>query len=169
MESREKSILAEEQNNDVTLNPAEEKTTENAGVSQQEETKTEDAVQYGSMTKEQLVAALSELVEKPVEDVKDDVAAVKHAFYAIRKNELEKELEAFKEKGNEEAAFVPMSDEQEEKLKELLNRYKERRAERLAAQEAEMQANLEKRRSVLDELDQMNLNEFWSLYDKYVA
>lgn len=155
MESREKSILAEEQNNDVTLNPAEEKTTENAGVSQQEETKTEDAVQYGSMTKEQLVAALSELVEKPVEDVKDDVAAVKHAFYAIRKNELEKELEAFKEKGNEEAAFVPMSDEQEEKLKELLNRYKERRAERLAAQEAEMQANLEKRRSVLDELDQI--------------
>ena len=96
MESREKSILAEEQNNDVTLNPAEEKTTENAGVSQQEETKTEDAVQYGSMTKEQLVAALSELVEKPVEDVKEDVAAVKHAFYAIRKNELEKELEAFK-------------------------------------------------------------------------
>ena len=149
MESCDKSILAEEQNNDAILNPIDAK--EETGVSEEENTKT--AENYGAMTKEQLISVLSELVEKPVDEVKDSVGAVKHAFYVIRKAEMEKELEAFKENGNEESAFAPMPDESEEKLKELLNRYKERRAERLAEQEAEMRANLEKRRKVLDELD----------------
>ncbi len=149
MESCDKSILAEEQNNDAILNPVDAK--EETGVSEEENTKT--AENYGAMTKEQLISVLSELVEKPVDEVKDSVGAVKHAFYVIRKAEMEKELEAFKENGNEESAFAPMPDESEEKLKELLNRYKERRAERLAEQEAEMRANLEKRRKVLDELD----------------
>lgn len=152
MESCDKSVLAQGQNNDETLNPI-------VADSQQEVndvvTTNTEAVQYSSMTKEQLVETLSELVEKPVDEVKDDVGAVKHSFYAIRKVELEKELEAFKGNGNEEAAFAPKPDEAENRLKELLNRYKERRAERLAAQEAEMQANLDKKRKALDELEEI--------------
>lgn len=96
-------------------------------------------------TKAELLDELAVLVEKPVDEVRDEVAAVKHAFYVIRKQELEKEKQEFLDKGNEEAAFAPMPDEAEARLKELLNTYKERRAEQLAAIEAEQQANLDKK------------------------
>ena len=152
MELYDKSVPAEEQKNDITLNAA--KADNEAVVSEVEKTKT-SAEQYGKMTKEQLLDTLTELVEKPVDEVKDDVAAVKHAFYSLRKAEIEKEFAAFKENGNEEAAFAPKPDEAEEKLKELLNKYKERRAERLAELEAEMRVNLEKKLKVLDEFDEI--------------
>ena len=57
----------------------------------------EERVDYMSLTKEELVDALAGLLEKPLDDIKDEVAAIKHAFYSIRKTELEAEKAAFVE------------------------------------------------------------------------
>ena len=107
-------------------------------------------VDYLSMTKAELVSALEALLEKPIEDIKREEGHIKQAFYTIRKAELEKEKEAFLAKGNEEAAFAPMPDEDEQKVKDLLNQIKEKRAAFNAAIEQERAANLERKQAIID-------------------
>lgn len=169
MESCDKSISAEAQNNDVTLNNPVEETA--SAVEPTENVSAEPKTDYSVKTKAELLDELAVLVEKPVDEVRDEVAAVKHAFYVIRKQELEKEKQEFLDKGNEEAAFAPMPDEAEARLKELLNTYKERRAEQLAAIEAELQANLEKKKQILSELaeiagDADNINKHYQKFQQ---
>lgn len=169
MESCDKSISAEAQNNDVTLNNPVEETA--SAVEPTENVSAEPKTDYSVKTKAELLDELAVLVEKPVDEVRDEVAAVKHAFYVIRKQELEKEKQEFLDKGNEEAAFAPMPDEAEARLKELLNTYKERRAEQLAAIEAEQQANLEKKKQILSELaeiagDADNINKHYQKFQQ---
>lgn len=169
MESCDKSISAEAQNNDVTLNNPVEETA--SAVEPTENVSAEPKTDYSVKTKAELLDELAVLVEKPVDEVRDEVAAVKHAFYVIRKQELEKEKQEFLDKGNEEAAFAPMPDEAEARLKELLNTYKERRAEQLAAIEAEQQANLDKKKQILSELaeiagDADNINKHYQKFQQ---
>ncbi len=159
----------EAQNNDVTLNNPVEETA--SAVEPTENVSAEPRTDYSVKTKAELLDELAVLVEKPVDEVRDEVAAVKHAFYVIRKQELEKEKQEFLDKGNEEAAFAPMPDEAEARLKELLNTYKERRAEQLAAIEAELQANLEKKKQILSELaeiagDADNINKHYQKFQQ---
>ena len=115
--------------------------------------------------KEEVVSFLAMLVEQPVEQVREAVAKVKAAFYNIRKGELEAEKQAFLDKGNEEAAFAPLPDALEEKVKELLNKFKERKAERIAQLEAlraealaKKEAALAKLREIVDDTDNVNRN-----------
>lgn len=169
MESCDKSISAEVQNNDVTLNNPVEETT--SAAEPIENVSAEPKTDYSVKSKAELLDELATLVEKPVDEVRDEVAAVKHAFYVIRKQELEKEKQEFLDKGNEEAAFAPMPDEAEARLKELLNTYKERRAEQLAAIEAEQQANLDKKKQILSELaeiagDADNINKHYQRFQQ---
>lgn len=131
----------------------------------------EERVDYMSLSKEELVDALAGLLEKPLDDIKDEVAAIKHAFYSIRKTELEAEKAAFVERGNEESAFAPMYDESENRLKELLAKYKELRAAQLEAQEAAMQENLNKKRAIIEELgkivdDPDNINKQYQRFQQ---
>ena len=131
----------------------------------------EERVDYMSLTKEELVDALAGLLEKPLDDIKDEVAAIKHAFYSIRKTELEAEKAAFVERGNEESAFAPMYDESENRLKELLAKYKELRAAQLEAQETAMQENLNKKRAIIEELgkivdDPDNINKQYQRFQQ---
>ena len=169
MESCDKSISAEAQNNDVTLNNPVEATT--SAAEPIENVNAEPKTDYSVKSKAELLDELATLVEKPVDEVRDEVAAIKHAFYVIRKQELEKEKQEFLDRGNEEAAFAPMPDEAEARLKELLNTYKERRAEQLAAIEAEQQANLDKKKQILSELaeiagDADNINKHYQRFQQ---
>lgn len=113
----------------------------------------QDAAPQAELTKEIIVSQVAELAEKPAEEVgRDEVARLKQQFYAIRKIELEKEKSEFLEKGNEEAAFAAKVDEVEEKFKEILNVIKEKKATLLAQQEAERQANYEKKVKIIEEI-----------------
>lgn len=115
--------------------------------------KIEETTPQIELTKEVIVNQASELAEKPAEEVgRDEVARLKQQFYAIRKIELEKEKAEFLEKGNEEAAFAAKVDEVEEKFKEILNIIKEKKATLLAQQEAERQANYEKKVKIIEEI-----------------
>ena len=95
---------------------------------------------------------LEKLLAMPVESVKDRVAQIKGAFFALRKEEILKEKAAFVEGGNEEEAFVAQDDEVEAKIKELLAEFKEKRAEFNAEQEAVKLANLEKKNKIIEEI-----------------
>ena len=152
MEMREQSlnqdqILNAEQTN--VQNVSEENvTTEDSQVEQPQE-----EVAKTSLSKEELLAAITELSQKEATDIgRDEVSRLKQQFYAIRKNEIEKEKAEFIENGNEEAAFTAKTDELEEKFKEVLNVIKEKKAALLAAQEAERQNNFEQKTKILEEI-----------------
>ena len=167
MELREKSESCENQEKDVTLNNepgienagntvennSEETTVQTTVADVKEGEKTTKKTDYSSLDKHELVSALENLLEQPVDTIRDDVNQIKLAFYAIRNAEIAKEKEEFLEKGNEETAFAAKEDEVEAKFKELLNQIKEKRAEFNAEQEAARVANLESKRKIIAEIE----------------
>jgi len=108
-----------------------------------------DKPDLANKSKSELVDLMREVATRPIEDVKDDVQAIKAAFFALRREELAREKEAFLANGNEESDFTPKEDTDEENLKELLNVLKERRTEFNAALEATREANLAKKRQII--------------------
>jgi hypothetical protein len=100
-------------------------------------------------TKAELVDMMRATATRPIEEVKDEVQAIKAAFFALRREEVAKEKEEFLANGNNEVDFTPKDDVDENNLKELLNVLKERRTEYNAAQEANREANLEKKRQII--------------------
>ena len=114
-----------------------------------------ETVNYGDMDKDALVAKLEEVAQLPVENIKGEVAAIKAAFYALRKQEMAAEKEEFLAKGNEEAAFAPREDECETRVKELLEQVKQKRAEYNAAQEAIKADNLAKKREIIQQIEEI--------------
>ena len=111
-----------------------------------------DEVDFTKFSKEELVAHLQWMVNQPVDSVKDAVLQLKAAFFALRKEELAKEKEAFVAAGNDEAAFTPAEDADELKVKDLLNELKEKKAEFNAAQDAIKLANLEKKLAIIEQI-----------------
>ena len=170
MESCEKSAPLELESDGKTLESTEQTVVENleqAEAQVKEPAKTEVV----GKSKEELVAALAALIEKPVDEIRDEVNAIKNQFYALRKAEQEVELAEFVDKGNEPAAFAAKPDAEEEKLKDLLNEYKEKKAAQLAAIEAERVANLERKRAILVELSEIakdvdNVNKFYAKFQQ---
>ena len=130
----------------------EEKTEEKLEVKVEEKLEEVPSIDFSSLSKEQLVEQLEKLMAMPVESVKERVAQIKGAFFALRKEEINKEKTAFLESGNEEEAFVAQEDEIELKIKDLLAEFKEKRAEFNAEQEAVKQANLDKKNKIIEEI-----------------
>jgi len=109
-------------------------------------------VDYSKLNKSELVEELAKLMDKSVDSIKDFVAQIKAAFFAIRKEEVAQEKAEFLSKGNEEEAFVAMNDDLEIKIKELLGEFKEKRAEHNAEVEAAKQENLDKKLKIIEEI-----------------
>ncbi|MBR1474782.1 MAG: DUF349 domain-containing protein [Muribaculaceae bacterium] len=110
---------------------------------------------YAIMDKAQLVERLEQVVQQPVETIRGEVAAIKAAFYALRKQELAAERDDFLARGNEESAFAPRDDEYESRVKELLELVKQKRAEYNAAQEAIKAENLHKKRDIIRQIEEI--------------
>ena len=124
---------------------------ETPAVEQQEPAPAEPAqrLDLTGKTKGELVDLMRSAASRPIEEVKDEVQAIKAAFFALRRDEIAKEKEEFLANGNEENDFTPKEDDDENNLKELLNVLKERRTEYNAAQEANREANLAKKRQII--------------------
>jgi len=137
-----------EEVNVVEPAPKQEAVQEEPKQDQEEPVKT-PKLDLAHKSKGELVDLMREAAGRPIEEVKDDVQAIKAAFFALRREEIAKEKEEFLANGNEENDFTPKEDSDENNLKELLNVLKERRTEYNAAQEANREANLEKKRQII--------------------
>lgn len=154
MELHEQSLSAENPGQETTLNEGLEALNVTEESVETVETPAQEIAE--PLTKERIVELCGELAEKPASEVsREELARLKQQFYAIRKVELDREKAAFLEKGNEEAAFAPMTDDLEEKFKEHLNAIKEKKAVLAAEQEAQRQSNLERKAAIIDELNAM--------------
>ncbi len=140
--------------NDCQQTPAAEvETSEPADAEKRHEAR---GGKYASHTKEELVKALEELVEKPFDEVKDEVPQIKAAFFAVRKEEQAREKAEFLAAGNDEAAFAAKDDACEARIKELLQQLKEKKAAYNAQLEAVKKQNLDKKRKIIDEINNIS-------------
>lgn len=145
-------VSAEIVENDVTLNeiPA-EAAEQSAETPVNENDKNESAKSFES--KDEVIAFAEALAARDADEVtRDEVTRIKQVFYAMRNNEIAVEREAFIAAGNDAEAFAATVDESEARFKELLNVIKEKKAARLAEQEAERQRNLDKKKAIIVEI-----------------
>lgn len=126
-----------------------------------------ETINYSECTEGELVEKLKELLKSNPESyasIKGDVESIKQNFYRKLKTKNDELKSAFLADGGEESDFQPASNPLEDEIKELLTKYKEKRASELLRQESEKKVNLESKRRLLDELkalvDENNTDDF---------
>ncbi len=102
--------------------------------------------------KEEIIEKLKELIELPVEEVKDSIEELKQSFYKIRKQEVEEARKLFVEEGGTEETFVVAPDETEETFKTLFNSFKEKKAALLADQQKIRETNLKEKLQIIEDI-----------------
>lgn len=129
----------------------------------------EIAVATGKMSKEEILEKLAGLVTAAVDSTRNEVEALKQAYYKIHRNEVDELKKAFLENGGEENDFVAPEDETESKLKELLSIYKEKRTAILAEEERIKAANYALKLQLIDQLKALteSQEDFNKLYNDF--
>lgn len=124
-----------------------------AAVADQAEGEKEEPVRnYHSMTKEEMVDALKEIVAAGDMEAHKDVAALKQAFYILHNKQLAEEFDAFVSAGNSPETFSATPDENEAVFKTLLADFREKRNAFLEEKEEARRKNLEEKNRIIEEL-----------------
>jgi hypothetical protein len=120
-----------------------------------------DSADYQNMEKEELLSILEELIEsKTVQNIRDEVEAIKVSFYKRHKSEIELRRKKFMQEGGDAEAFEPGEDSAEIRFKELYRKYRHSKAAHNRSQEQNKQANLEDKLKVIEDLKELvNRNE----------
>lgn len=144
-----------------------ENTAAEVEVTETVEEATANAV--GKLSKEEILEKLTELVNAAVEATRNEVESLKQAFYKIHRAEVEELKKAFLENEGEEKDFVVPEDEDENKLKELLAVYKEKRAAILAEEDRVKAANYALKLQLIDQLKVLteSQDDFNKLYNDF--
>lgn len=124
-------------------------------VSLETEASEEVLEDYNDYTEGQLVEAAKELMKSNPEtysSIKGNMEAIKHAFYRRLKNKNEELLHKFIEDGGKKEDFSPVINPLEEELREILNKFKEKRRFEIARAEEEKNENLNKKKKILEDI-----------------
>lgn len=130
-----------------------ETTTVTQETLQQSETEENN---FHNLSKQELYENLKSIVEQEndIEEIKDEVEQIKQQFYKKNKAEIAEQRAEFIEKGGNELDFIPAT-ELEAEFKELLNQYRNKKAELVAEQEKEKENNLLKKNHIIDQMKQL--------------
>lgn len=123
----------------------------------------------GKLSKEEILEKLTALVGTAADTSRGEVEALKQAYYKIHRSEVDELKKAFLEDGGEEKDFVVPEDETENKVKELLAAYKEKRAAILAEEERVKAANYALKLQLIDQLKTLteSQDDFNKLYNDF--
>ena len=129
----------------------------------------EAATAAGKLSKEEILEKLTGLVAAAADATRNEVEALKQAYYKIHRSEVDELKKAFLEDGGEEKDFVAPEDETENKIKELLATYKEKRAAILAEEERVKAANYALKLQLIDQLKALteSQEDFNKLYNDF--
>ncbi|MCB2220401.1 MAG: DUF349 domain-containing protein [Bacteroidetes bacterium] len=144
-----------------------------------EEEHEEEVIDYDTLSREELVDLLEEIVNtSEVNTIKKKVALIKVAFLKLNKEEQEKRLEEQLSEDDDKDDVELAKDEVEIRFNAAFDIYKEKRAAWLARQEEIKQENLDKKKLILEELKALieseeslkkTYDEFRNLQDKWKA
>ncbi len=118
-------------------------------------------VDYSGLSRKELVATLSLIVDnRPPSEIVEDVSRIKEFFYKKTKVEFnEKRLNFAKEGGNIED-YKPEPDELENRIKVILETYRNRKSDYNRIQESEKQENLHRKIEIIEKIkDLVNREE----------
>ena len=146
---------------DEAVNAATTEFTEQNSINEETpQVPTEDATSETEVAKpasrQEIIERLQAIAESDdALNSKAETEALKVQFYRMRTAEIEAALKAHVAEGGEEALFIPQPNELEEAFKQSLSIIKAKRNAWLAAQEKEMQENLEKKLQLLEQLQSL--------------
>jgi hypothetical protein len=156
MNELEKKFSLEENSIPETTANA-EVVTENVTAEFDNQSETDEEVAQGTrryfeMEKADLLALLQEIVDSEGVNQHKEVNAIKQAYFAKRKAEIEEECRVFLENAAEGDVFSSTPDPDEARFKELLTVFKDKRTNYLAAEEQRRQDNLAKKLAIIEQL-----------------
>lgn len=147
--------------------PAQE-TKENTDEAEAPVIEEEPQVDYSGMSREELLAALQDLLQA------DDITSIKNRVAAIREHftELDKEVkkaafDKFIEEGGNKDEYEGGDDATAEAYRKVYNVYRERRQKHIDELEAAKQKNLEAKKQILEELRQVIADETSTMKQSY--
>jgi len=143
----------------VQVNGTESAAEEPAEVTHEEVTETEEATeptpQPTYKTKKEVLARLKEIVANGENPNKEEVDRLKTLFYKMHNTEREARLKEYLENGGAPERYQVEPDEDERDFKAEMSVVRERRALINQQQEAEKQANLEKKLEIISKIKAM--------------
>ncbi len=127
----------------------EENVTENVAP---EVNETENQTIEVPQTQEEVVARVKELAEADAPAEKQELDALKQAFYKIHKANVAAARAQFIENGGESEAFLPAPNVLEDDFKAAMNVIKQKRAELQAELDRQKEENLQKKQEILERI-----------------
>lgn len=127
----------------------EENVTENVAP---EVNETENQTIEVPQTQEEVVARVKELSEADAPAEKQELDALKQAFYKIHKANVAAARAQFIENGGEPEAFLPAPNVLEDEFKAAMNVIKQKRAELQAELDRQKEENLQKKQEILERI-----------------
>lgn len=122
-----------------------------------------------SLTKEEVIEKLRAFATQPEVPQRQEVEALKQAYYKIRATEVDAEKSAFVEAGGEAEAFAPSVDATEDVVRTLLNDVKEKRAKLVADEERLREENYNKKIQIIESIKNLteSSDDFNKLYKEF--
>ena len=148
MDSQENALLQGAQ----VEKEVEQTTAQNAETSADDQ-KVENAKVY--KTKKEVVERLKEIAASDENPDKDEIDLLKTVFYKLHITEREARMKEYIDGGGDPEAYQIMPDEDEETFKQQMAIVREKRARIFQQQEAEKQANLEKKLEIIEKIKAM--------------
>jgi len=116
----------------------------------------QDKPDYASMEKHELIQRLKLILEAELDnDSKERAESIKVHFYKKHNASIEELKRAFIKEGGQEKDFQPEKDDQELEIKELLQQYRDKKAEVQKSYEQQKENNLKQKLLIIDEIKQL--------------
>lgn len=138
----EVQTVADTQTETVKDEPAQDKAEESV----------EEAAPIKQQTKEEILARVKEIVKDAESAEKQEIDALKQAFYKQFKTEQEAAKKAFIDEGGQAEDYKPVQDDLEVEFKALMNVIREKRGALMAEQEKQKEENLAVKLQIIEKL-----------------
>lgn len=160
--------VAEAEREEVIEEDPEEVTEEESAEVSEENPSEEDItnielppVDYSGYSKHELVETLALIIEnRPPAEIRDDVDRIKVLFYKKLKHEADERKSKFLQEGGKIEDYRVWVDPDDARVKNLLEKYKEKKTDYNKVQDAEKYDNLKKKYDIIDQIkDLVNREE----------
>lgn len=112
----------------------------------------EPEVDYTQMSRDELLAAITELMQQDVAKIRNRVRAIRDQFNSLNRDLEQQALKAFEEQGGNKEDFKFENDLTAQEFYKTCDAYRARRQKMQEEMEAQKQQNLVAKRQILDEL-----------------
>ena len=149
--------MMDSQENALLQGAQEEKEVEQTAAQNAEAAADDQKVENAKVykTKKEVVERLKEIAASDENPDKDEIDLLKTVFYKLHITEREARMKEYIDGGGDPEAYQIMPDEDEETFKQQMAVVREKRARIFQQQEAEKQANLEKKLEIIEKIKAM--------------